>query len=336
MLSVYVGGLYRRLISAHLPRYFRAHPFVCSLLPLTPSHGPQRRTGARAFIGVWASFFCTVIFDHRADLCRTPLALFCCSPWPVGVFLAYRVCPEPSWPASGPHPPIARILAGLDRPCDLYRGGRPDHGPPAALILALEMLQAGLPFLVVLIGIFRHFANSYSGRERRQRPVRAMPLVTGCHRLPDIGRLMKEVLMRRSTLLAVVNHWVLDSAPCRAGGHRQFSLPIDQAKRDRRTARNSPPVNLDESSPPKQALCHCGRRIDPVDRPGHPGSALTRLMASTDGARSSSVPVLILDHGDLVYGMFIAMVVASFIDADRGRFFPCAWFLAGDRSAQMA
>jgi putative tricarboxylic transport membrane protein len=175
----------------------------------------------------------------------------------------------------------------------------------------IEMLQAGLPFLVVLIGIFA-ISQLVSEVEDAKNVRSGNPLVTGAIDF-QTWKVMKEVLMRPVNLLrsSLVGGLIGDLS--KAGGSIANLVAYDQVKRtseypERFGMGEAEGIVASEAGNSATA----GGELIPLIGLGIPGSTVDAILMSSLMVHGISVGSrLILDNADLVNGMFVAMVVAS-------------------------
>src|SRR5699024_6894840 len=151
MLAVYVGGYTGGLISAAL----FGIPGTPSSVATTFDAFPMARGGqpGRALsIGVWASFFGTLFSTAVLIVAAPPLAMFAVrlGPWEYFSLIVFALTIIASLVGTSL---IRGLMAGVIRLAMATVGPDPMMGHPR-LDFGIEMLAPGLPFLVVLIGIF--------------------------------------------------------------------------------------------------------------------------------------------------------------------------------------
>ncbi|EEB82978.1 trap-t family transporter, large (12 tms) inner membrane subunit [Roseobacter sp. GAI101] len=310
MLSVYVGGYTGGLISAAL----LGIPGTPSSVATTFDAFPMARKGepGRALsLGVWASFFGTVISTIVLIFAAPPLALFAVrlGPWEYFSLIVFALTIVASLVGASV---VRGILAGLIGLAISTVGPDPMMGRPR-FDFGFEMLQTGLPFLVVLIGIFA-ISQLVSEVEDASNVRSGNTLVTGAIEF-HTWAVMKEVLMRPVNLVRSSIIGVLIGALPGAGGSIANLVAYDRAKRA-----SKHPETFGEGEPDGIVASEAGNSatagggLIPLIGLGIPGSAVDAILMASLMVHGISVgPRLIIDHADLVYGMFIAMVVASFM-----------------------
>ncbi|KAE9625131.1 tripartite tricarboxylate transporter permease [Parasedimentitalea maritima] len=310
MLSVYVGGLTGGLISAAL----LGIPGTPSSVATTFDAFPMARKGdpGRALsLGVWASFFGTLISTLILVVAAPPLAVFAVKlgPWEYFSLIVFALTIVASLVGASV---IRGLLAGLIGLAISTVGADPILGRPR-FDFGIEMLETGLPFLIVLIGIFA--ISQLLSEVEDSRTVRSgAKLVTDAIDFKT-WKVMKEVLMSPVNLIRSSVVGVLIGALPGAGGSISNLVAYDQAKRASKTPEvfgTGTPDGVIASEAGNSATA--GGGLIPLIGLGIPGSAVDAILMASLMVHGISVgPRLISDHGDLVYGMFIAIAVASFM-----------------------
>lgn len=308
MLSVYVGGYTGGLISAAL----LGIPGTPSAVATTFDAFPMSRNGepGRALsLGIWASFFGTIISTAVLMVAAPPLALFAVrlGPWEYFSLIVFALTIVASLVGTQLQRGLIAALIGL---VISTIGADPMMGRPR-FDFGFELLAAGLPFLVVLIGIF---AISQLASEVED----ASAIKTGeklVHGEIDFKtwQVMREVLMRPVNLVRSSVVGVLVGALPGAGGSIANLVAYDQAKRASKTPEKfgtgiADGVVASEAGNSATA----GGGLIPLIALGIPGSAVDAILMASLMVHGIQVgPRLIMDNADLVYGMFLAMAVAS-------------------------
>lgn len=308
MLAVYVGGYTGGLISAAL----LGIPGTPSSVATTFDAFPMARAGqpGRALsIGVWASFFGTLISTLVLIIAAPPLALFAVrlGPWEYFSLIVFALTIVASLVGNSL---LRGLIAGTIGLAISTVGPDPIMGRPR-FDFGIDMLAPGLPFLVVLIGIFA-ISQLMSEVEDAHAVRKGSGLAT-----TDIDfqtwAVMREVLSRPVNLIRSSIVGVLIGALPGAGGSIANLLAYDQAKRASKTPERfgtgiADGVVASEAGNSATA----GGGLIPMIALGIPGSAVDAILMASLMVHGISVgPRLIMDNADLVYGMFIAMVVAS-------------------------
>ncbi|ETX30928.1 tripartite tricarboxylate transporter permease [Roseivivax isoporae] len=308
MLSVYVGGYTGGLISAAL----LGIPGTPSSVATTFDAFPMARNGepGRALsIGVWASFFGTLISTAVLIVAAPPLAIFAVrlGPWEYFSLIVFALTIVASLVGSSLQRGLIAAMIGL---AISTIGTDPILGRPR-FDFGLEVLAAGLPFLVVLIGIFA-ISQLASEVEDADAIKRGEKLVQG-----EISfrtwAVMREVLMRPVNLVRSSLVGVAIGALPGAGGSIANLVAYDQARRASKT-----PEAFGKGTPDGVVASEAGNSatagggLIPLIALGIPGSAVDAILMASLMVHGISVgPRLIMDNADLVYGMFVAMTVAS-------------------------
>lgn len=310
MLAVYVGGYTGGLISAAL----LGIPGTPSAVATTFDAFPMARRGepGRALsIGVWASFLGTVISTAVLIVAAPPLAIFAVrlGPWEYFSLIVFALTIVASLVG---HSATRGLIAALIGLAISTVGADPMLGQPR-FDFGLEVLQAGLPFLVVLIGIFA-ISQLASEVEDAGAIRRGEKVVTGSidFRVWDA---MRDVAMRPVNLVRSSVVGVAIGALPGAGGSIANLVAYDQAKRASKrpeTFGTGTPEGVVASESGNSATA--GGGLIPLIALGIPGSAVDAILMASLMVHGISVgPRLIMDNADLVYGMFLAMVVSSLL-----------------------
>ncbi|SES23706.1 putative tricarboxylic transport membrane protein [Tranquillimonas rosea] len=308
MLSVYVGGYTGGLISAAL----LGIPGTPSAVATTFDAFPMARNGepGRALsLGVWASFFGTVISTLVLIVAAPPLAIFAVrlGPWEYFSLIVFALTIVASLVGNSLQRGLIAALIGLALSTI---GDDPIMGRPR-FDFGLEVLAAGLPFLVVLIGIFA--ISQLASEVEDVGAIRSgKKLVKGEIEF-HTWSVMREVLMRPVNLVRSAVVGVCVGALPGAGGSIANLLAYDQARRASKTPEKfgtGIPDGVVASEAGNSATA--GGGLIPLIALGIPGSAVDAILMASLMVHGIQVgPRLIMDNADLVYGMFIAMSVAS-------------------------
>lgn len=308
MLSVYVGGYTGGLISAAL----LGIPGTPSSVATTFDAFPMARAGqpGRALsIGVWASFFGTLISTVVLIVAAPPLAVLAVKlgPWEYFSLILFALTIIASLVGKSL---LRGLMAGAIGLAISTVGPDPMMGRPR-FDFGIDMLAPGMPFLVVLIGIFA--ISQLVSEVEDARAVRAGTSLATKDIDFQTWAVMREILARPLNLLRSSVVGVLVGALPGAGGSIANLLAYDQAKRASKTPERfgtgiADGVVASESGNSATA----GGGLIPMIALGIPGSAVDAILMASLMVHGISVgPRLIMDNADLVYGMFIAMVVAS-------------------------
>jgi putative tricarboxylic transport membrane protein len=179
--------------------------------------------------------------------------------------------------------------------------------------MGLELLAAGLPFLVVLIGIFA-ISQLASEVEDADAIKTGERLITRNIEFKT-WTVMREVLMRPVNLIRSSLIGVGIGALPGAGGSIANLVAYDQAKRASKT-----PEKFGTGTPDGVVASEAGNSatagggLIPLIALGIPCSAVDAILMASLMVHGISVgPRLIMDNADLVYGMFVAMAVSSLL-----------------------
>jgi len=308
MLSVYVGGYTGGLISAAL----LGIPGTPSSVATTFDAFPMARNGepGRALsLGVWASFFGTIISTAVLIVAAPPLAVFAVrlGPWEYFSLIVFALTIVASLVGNSLQRGLIAALIGL---AISTIGADPIMGRPR-FDMGWELLAAGLPFLVVLIGIFA-ISQLASEVEDAEAIKRGEKLVDGEIEF-ETWSVMREVLMRPINLIRSSMVGVAIGALPGAGGSIANLVAYDQAKRASQS-----PEEFGKGTPDGVVASEAGNSatagggLIPLISLGIPGSAVDAILMASLMVHGISVgPRLIMDNADLVYGMFLAMAVSS-------------------------
>ncbi len=310
MLAVYVGGYTGGLISAAL----LGIPGTPSAVATTFDAFPMARNGepGRALsLGIWASFFGTVLSTLVLIVAAPPLAIFAVKlgPWEYFSLILFALTIVASLVGQSL---LRGLMAGAIGLAISTVGPDPMMGRPR-FDFGIEMLAPGLSFLIVLIGIFA--ISQLMSEVEDARSVRSGSSLSTQDIDFKTWAVMREVLMRPVNLIRSSVVGVLIGALPGAGGSIANLIAYDQAKRGSKEPERfgtgiADGVVASEAGNSATA----GGGLIPMIALGIPGSAVDAILMASLMVHGISVgPRLIMDHADLVYGMFIAMVVASFM-----------------------
>ena len=310
MLAVYVGGYSGGLISAAL----LGIPGTPSSVATTFDAFPMARGGepGRALsIGVWASFFGTAISTLVLVVAAPPLALVAVrlGPWEYFSLIVFALTIVASLVGTSL---LRGLLAAAIGLVIATIGPDPMMGRPR-LTFDIDTLAAGLPFLVVLIGVFAISQLMSEVEDAGETKAGAALIPKNIEFHPFA--VAREVLGRPVNLVRSSIVGVLVGALPGAGGSIANLLAYDQAKRASKT-----PEAFGQGTPEGVVASEAGNSatagggLIPLIALGIPGSAVDAILMASLMVHGIGVgPRLIMDHADLVYGMFVALVVASFL-----------------------
>ncbi|MDX1355961.1 MAG: tripartite tricarboxylate transporter permease, partial [Halomonas venusta] len=175
-----------------------------------------------------------------------------------------------------------------------------------------EILTAGIPFLVVLIGMYAMSQLLSELENKGGNNHSSGALISGDMR-PHLWQTVKDITLKpinviRSSLLGVF----IGAVPG-AGSSISNLLAYDQAKRASKhpeTFGKGEPQGVVASESGNSSTV--GGSMIPLIALGIPGSPADAVLMAAIMVHGISIgPRLILDHPDLVYSMFIAMAIAS-------------------------
>lgn len=308
MLAVYVGGYTGGLISAAL----LGIPGTPSSVATTFDAFPMARNGepGRALaLGIWASFFGALVSVVVLILAAPPLAMIAVKlgAWEYFSLIIFAMTVVASLVGKSM---LKGLMTGLLGLFIATVGADPMMGV-ARFTFDTDLLANGFPFLVVLIGIFavsqllsevEDADGTRQGKALIPDDVRFEPLIA-----------LKETLSYPVNLMRSSLVGVFIGAVPGAGGSIANLLAYDQAKRASKvpeTFGNGTPEGVIASESGNSATS--GGGLIPMIALGIPGSAVDAVLMASLMVHGIGVgPRLIMDHGDLVYGMFMAMMVAA-------------------------
>ena len=308
MLAVYVGGYTGGLISAAL----LGIPGTPSSVATTFDAFPMARKGepGRALaLGIWASFFGALVSVVVLIIAAPPLALIAVKlgAWEYFSLIIFAMTVVASLVGKSM---LKGLMTGLLGLFIATVGSDPMMGV-ARFTFDSDLLANGFPFLVVLIGIFAvsQLLSEVEDAEGVKHGKALMP--DDVHFNPMAA--LKETLSYPVNLLRSSLVGVFIGAVPGAGGSIANLLAYDQAKRASKTPEafgTGTPEGVIASESGNSATS--GGGLIPMIALGIPGSAVDAVLMASLMVHGIGVgPRLIMDHGDLVYGMFMAMLVAA-------------------------
>ncbi|MCK2041364.1 tripartite tricarboxylate transporter permease [Chromohalobacter sp. TMW 2.2308] len=310
MLAVYVGGYSGGLISAAL----LGIPGTPSSVATTFDAFPMARSGqpGRALaLGIWSSFFGALVSAIVLIIAAPPLAMIAVKlgAWEYFSLIIFAMTVVASLVGKSM---LKGLMTGLLGLFIATVGADPMMGV-ARFTFDFDLLANGFPFLVVLIGIFAvsQLLQEVEDAEQTKHGKQLIPTNVAFKPLDALREtLTYPVNLIRSSLVGVF----IGAVPG-AGGSIANLLAYDQAKRASKTPEKfgtGTPEGVIASESGNSATS--GGGLIPMIALGIPGSAVDAvLMASLMVHGIGIGPRLILDHGDLVYGMFMAMLLAAFM-----------------------
>ncbi|MCT8467282.1 tripartite tricarboxylate transporter permease [Chromohalobacter canadensis] len=310
MLAVYVGGYSGGLISAAL----LGIPGTPSSVATTFDAFPMARSGqpGRALaLGIWSSFFGALVSVIVLIIAAPPLAMIAVKlgAWEYFSLIIFAMTVVASLVGKSM---LKGLMTGLLGLFIATVGADPMMGE-ARFTFDLELLANGFPFLVVLIGIFA-VSQLLQEVEDAEQIKHGKQLISANVVFKPLDAL-RETLTYPINLIRSSLVGVFIGAVPGAGGSIANLLAYDQAKRASKTPEKfgtGTPEGVIASESGNSATS--GGGLIPMIALGIPGSAVDAvLMASLMVHGIGIGPRLILDHGDLVYGMFMAMLLAAFM-----------------------
>ena len=308
MLAVYVGGFTGGLFSAALlgiPGTPSSVATTFDAFPMARGGEPGRALG----IGVWASFFGTLISTVVLVLAAPPLALIAVKlgPWEYFSLIVFAMTVVASLVGSSM---VRGLLAGLIGMAIATIGPDPMMGRER-FTFDLDVLAAGLPFLVVLIGVFA--VSQLVSEVEDPAKVRGGETLVPGRIVFEPWKSLWDVLARPINLVRSSLVGVFIGAVPGAGGSIANLLAYDQARRA-----SKEPERFGTGVPEGVVASESGNSstagggLIPLIALGIPGSAVDAILMASLMVHGISVgPRLIMDQAELVYGMFVAMAIAA-------------------------
>jgi len=310
MLSVYVGGLSGGLFSAALLGIPGTPSSVATTFDAFPM-ARQGKPGKALSLGLFASFVGSIISIAVLIVAAPPLALLAVKlgPWEYFALIIFALTIIASLVGDSL---IRGLIAGLIGIGIATIGPDPLMGRER-FTFGYEILTAGIPFLVVLIGMYAmsqllsELEPATGGKQHA-----SSTLISGDMR-PHLWQTAKDIILKpvnviRSSLLGVF----IGAVPG-AGSSISNLLAYDQAKRASKhpeTFGKGEPEGVVASESGNSSTV--GGSLIPLIALGIPGSPADAVLMAAIMVHGISIgPRLILDHPDLVYSMFIAMAIAS-------------------------
>ncbi|WP_280568466.1 tripartite tricarboxylate transporter permease [Chromohalobacter sp. 296-RDG] len=310
MLAVYVGGYSGGLISAAL----LGIPGTPSSVATTFDAFPMARSGqpGRALaLGIWSSFFGALISAIVLIIAAPPLAMIAVKlgAWEYFSLIIFAMTVVASLVGKSM---LKGLMTGLLGLFIATVGTDPMMGE-ARFTFDLDLLANGFPFLVVLIGIFA-VSQLLQEVEDAEQIKHGKQLISADVTFNPLDAL-RETLVYPINLIRSSLVGVFIGAVPGAGGSIANLLAYDQAKRASRTPEKfgtGTPEGVVASESGNSATS--GGGLIPMIALGIPGSAVDAVLLASLMVHGIGIgPRLILDHGDLVYGMFMAMLLAAFM-----------------------
>lgn len=310
MLAVYVGGFTGGLISAALlgiPGTPSAVATTFDAYPMARGGEPGRAIG----IGIWASFFGTLVSTLVLMMAAPPLAMVALKlgAWEYFSLIVFAMTVVAGLVGASV---LRGLLAGAVGLVLATIGQDPMMGVPR-FTFGLDVLAAGLPFLVVLIGLFA--VSQLAGEVEDAEQIQRGKALVGVQVRFRPWQSLREVLSRPVNLLRSSLLGVFIGAVPGAGGSIANLLAYDQARRaDADPERFGTGVAEGVVASEAGNSATAGGGLIPLIALGIPGSAVDAVLMASLMVHGISVgPRLMWDNGELVYGMFLAMIVAAFM-----------------------
>ncbi len=308
MLAVYVGGLTGGMISAALlgiPGTPSAVATTFDAFPMARKGEPGRALG----LGIWASFFGTLVSIFILVLAAPPLARVALQlgPWEYFSLIVFALTIIAGMVGRSM---LRGLIAGLIGVLLATVGSDPMMGVQR-FSFDLRMLAAGLPFLAVLIGVYA-VSQLLSEVEDTRRIRSGAALISGRIVFRPIACMM-ETLRQPVNLIRSSLVGVFIGAVPGAGGSIANLMAYDQARNASKTPERfgtgiSEGVVASESGNSSTA----GGGLIPMIALGIPGSAVDAVLIAALMVHGISVgPRLTIDNPELVYSIFVAMLIAA-------------------------
>lgn len=309
MLAVYVGGLSGGLFSAALLGIPGTPSSVATTFDAFPM-ARQGNPGKALSLGLFASFVGSIISIAVLIVAAPPLALLAVKlgPWEYFALIIFALTVIASLVGDSL---IRGLIAGLIGIGIATIGPDPLMGRER-FTFGYEILTAGIPFLVVLIGMYAMSQLLSELENKGGENHSSGALISGDMR-PRLWQTVKDITLKpinviRSSLLGVF----IGAVPG-AGSSISNLLAYDQAKRASKhpeTFGKGEPQGVVASESGNSSTV--GGSMIPLIALGIPGSPADAVLMAAIMVHGISIgPRLILDHPDLVYSMFIAMAIAS-------------------------
>ena len=309
MVGIYVGGESGGLITATLlgiPGTPSAVATTFDAFPMAKNGEP----GRAIWLGIWASFFGGLLGGVFLIAATGPLAAFAVKfgPWE---FFSLFVLALSMVAGLAEASLLKGLVSGMIGLVVTVLGNDPVMGAPR-LTFGLRVLEGGIDFLPVLIGVFA-FAQIMSdvekagGLERMQAAARQAASLAVSHLA-----VLWEVLSRPFLLLwtSIIGVWI-GVLPA-IGGSAANMMAYDQAKKlSKRPERfgTGIPEGIIASEASNNA--NVGGSLVTIMAFGIPGDAVTAVMLGAltiHGIQSG--PLFISQHPVLAYGIFAAYLIA--------------------------
>ena len=312
MTGVYVGGSAGGLVTAVL----LGIPGTPSAIATTFDGHPMAKKGepGRAiWLGVWASFFGGLVGGAFLIFSTGPLAKFALEfgPWEFFALFVFAL----SMVAGLVESSLAKgLISGCLGLIVTVLGNDPVMGQKR-LTLGIPMLEGGIDFLPVLIGVFA-FAQIMSEVERMGGVARLVDAVDRSLSLAlSHFKVIREILSRPLLLLwSSFIGLVIGVLPA-IGGSAANMIAYDQAKKLSRHPQNfgsGIPEGIIASESSNNA--NVGGSLVTIMAFGIPGDAVTAVMLGAMTIHGiQSGPLFVSQHPELAYGIYAAYILAHLL-----------------------
>lgn len=309
MLSVYVGGLSGGLFSAALLGIPGTPSSVATTFDAFPM-ARQGNPGKALSLGLFASFIGSIISIIVLIVAAPPLALLAVKlgPWEYFALIVFALTIIASLVGDSL---IRGLIAGLIGIGIATIGPDPLMGRER-FTFGYEILTAGVPFLVVLIGMYAMSQLLSELESKGGTNQSSGTLISGDMR-PHLLQTVKDIILKPVNVIRSSLIGVFIGAVPGAGSSISNLLAYDQAKRASKhpeTFGKGEPQGVVASESGNSSTV--GGSMIPLIALGIPGSPADAVLMAAIMVHGISIgPRLILDYPDLVYSMFIAMAIAS-------------------------
>lgn len=309
MLSVYVGGLSGGLFSAALLGIPGTPSSVATTFDAFPM-ARQGNPGKALSLGLFASFIGSIISIIVLIVAAPPLALLAVKlgPWEYFALIVFALTIIASLVGDSL---IRGLIAGLIGIGIATIGPDPLMGRER-FTFGYEILTAGVPFLVVLIGMYAMSQLLSELESKGGGNQSSGTLISGDMR-PHLLQTVKDIILKPVNVIRSSLIGVFIGAVPGAGSSISNLLAYDQAKRASKhpeTFGKGEPQGVVASESGNSSTV--GGSMIPLIALGIPGSPADAVLMAAIMVHGISIgPRLILDYPDLVYSMFIAMAIAS-------------------------
>jgi putative tricarboxylic transport membrane protein len=309
MTGIYVGGSAGGLITATLLGIPGTPSSLATMFDGFPM-AKKGEPGRAVWLGIWASFFGGLLGGVFLIAATGPLAAFALRFGPWEFFSLFILAL--SMVAGLVESSLAKgLLAGMLGLVVTVLGNDPMMGAPR-LTFGIAVLEGGVPFLPVLIGVFA-FAQIMGDVERMGQARRAAEAVAvvshlAVSHLKVIGEILRKPFLLLWTSLIGVWIGVLPAI----GGSAANMMAYDQAKKLSKRPEEfgkGNPEGIIASEASNNA--NVGGSLVTIMAFGIPGDAVTAVMLGALAIHGiQSGPLFISQQTTLAYGIFAAYIVA--------------------------